>query len=185
MHISSTEDRDVIELNILRDIDVNQSVKGELIAQIRQRFKPTFIKIRAEFDIECYSYEGINAIIASLLAGERCGNATAGVRSVKIKLLTSPTYIMTTLASENDLGISTLNRCLETIRTNIISRGGSFMLRMSPRALTQHEEGCFDLALKRLVDEETHRQDLRHEDDNGDDNIASASGSESSTSDDS
>jgi translation initiation factor 2 subunit 1 len=46
--------------------------KNSLLHVIRQRLMPKPVKIRCDFELMCYSADGIEAIKASLRAGEAC-----------------------------------------------------------------------------------------------------------------
>lgn len=45
-------------------------VREELISNIRRRLTPQAVKLRADIEVTCFSYDGIDAIIAALKAGE-------------------------------------------------------------------------------------------------------------------
>ena len=44
-------------------------IKRELISNIKKRLTPQPVKIRADIEVTCYGYEGIEAIKAALTAG--------------------------------------------------------------------------------------------------------------------
>ena len=51
---------------------VNEEEKEALMANIRHRLTPHPVKIRADIEVSCYSYEGIDAVKAALKAGLGC-----------------------------------------------------------------------------------------------------------------
>lgn len=52
-------------------IDINPEVKSVLDVEIKRRLAPNEAKIRADFEMTCYSYEGIEGIKKALKAGEK------------------------------------------------------------------------------------------------------------------
>lgn len=55
---------------MLSDLDLPQDLYNDLLANIRRRMTPQAMKIRADIEVTCFGYEGIDAIKAALLAGE-------------------------------------------------------------------------------------------------------------------
>jgi len=45
-------------------------MRDELLANIQRRLTPQAVKIRADIELTCFSYDGIDGIIAALKAGE-------------------------------------------------------------------------------------------------------------------
>jgi len=50
-------------------LEVDEEIKKELFEEIKKRLAPKPVPIRADFDITCFSYDGISAIKKALLAG--------------------------------------------------------------------------------------------------------------------
>lgn len=55
--------------SILDACDIDQKTKDMLLQDIRHRLMPQAAKIRADFEVSCFAYEGINAIRRALHAG--------------------------------------------------------------------------------------------------------------------
>merc|ERR1712070_772597 len=62
------------EDEVFEGTECSQEVRDILMAQIKRRLSPTAVKIRADFEVTCFSYEGIDAIKAALFAGEAAGS---------------------------------------------------------------------------------------------------------------
>ena len=73
-----------------RDIDVPQALKDELKMYIRRRLAPQPIKIRADIEVSCFTYEGIEAIREALFAGMALGKEHS---QIKCKLIAPPMYV--------------------------------------------------------------------------------------------
>jgi len=134
--------------NIFKDLDVDEEVKGALITYIKRRLAPQPVKIRADIEVTCFTYEGIDAIKAALSEGEEKGQADA---PIKIKLIAPPMYVMTTMTLDKDLGIETMNLAIETIASSIKAKGGSLDVKMAPKAVTLREETELQAMLERLA----------------------------------
>ena len=52
-------------------VNKTQEIKNLLLIEIRRRLSPSILKIKAEFELSCLNYEGIETIRASLLEGEK------------------------------------------------------------------------------------------------------------------
>ena len=66
-------------------------------------------QVRADFEVTCFSYEGIDAIKAALFAGEAAGS-TPDV-PVHIRLIAPPVYVMTAASMDKQQALPTLPAC--------------------------------------------------------------------------
>ena len=138
--------------------DVSETIKNTLLSNIRRRMAPQPTKIRADVDVICYGYEGIDAVKTAL----RCGLAVSTPdMPVKINLIAPPLYVMTTMSLEKDLGVEVLRRACEAVRENIVSAGGSFHYQSEPRAVTESD----DKALAQMLQDLEKKQTLKDGDD--------------------
>lgn len=64
---------------------------------------------------------GIDAIKEALLTGE--ADASVKEAQVKIRLIAPPMYVLTTTTLDKDLGIATLNNCIDIITRLITAQG--------------------------------------------------------------
>jgi translation initiation factor 2 subunit 1 len=47
-------------------------VKEKLLEDIKKKLTPQAVKIRADIEVSCFAYEGIEAVKAALVAGKNC-----------------------------------------------------------------------------------------------------------------
>lgn len=106
--------------DIFADLEVDEDVKSALITYIKRRLAPQPVKIRADIEVTCFTYEGIDAIKEALAEGEARGTAEA---PVKIKLIAPPMYVMTSMTLDKDLGIEAMNNAIEAIAACIKAKG--------------------------------------------------------------
>jgi translation initiation factor 2 subunit 1 len=57
---------------VLGELGLAEDLKLELLTNIKRRLTPQAMKIRADIEVTCFGYEGIDAIKAALRAGEAC-----------------------------------------------------------------------------------------------------------------
>lgn len=48
--------------SVLDECDISADVKEKLLEDIRKRLTPSAVKIRADIEVSCFGYEGINAV---------------------------------------------------------------------------------------------------------------------------
>lgn len=130
------------------EIDIDQATKEMIVAYVKRRLAPQPVKIRADIEVTCFTYEGIDAIKEALLAGEARGSTEVPVR---IKLIAPPMYVMTSMTLDKDLGVETLNAAIETIKASIQAHGGGLDVKMAPKAVTLREETELQAMLERLA----------------------------------
>ena len=51
-------------------MDISAVIKNDLLTYIKRRLAPQPVKIRADIEVTCFTYEGIDAIKAALGEGE-------------------------------------------------------------------------------------------------------------------
>lgn len=116
MTFSEAEDH----ADIFEGLDVDEDIKTALVTYIKRRLAPQPVKIRADIEVTCFTYEGIDAIKAALTEGEEKGNNDC---PVKIKLIAPPMYVMTCMTLDKELGIETMNQSIEAITAVIKAKG--------------------------------------------------------------
>ncbi len=75
----------------------------ELTEYIASRLTPQPIKVRADVEVTCFGYDGIDAIKTALKAAEQ-----AAEDSVKVRLVAPPLYVMTCQTGQKSQGIQLL-----------------------------------------------------------------------------
>eukprot|EP01105_Mastigella_eilhardi_P002902 TRINITY_DN1374_c1_g1_i1.p1 TRINITY_DN1374_c1_g1~~TRINITY_DN1374_c1_g1_i1.p1 ORF type:complete len:380 (-),score=144.23 TRINITY_DN1374_c1_g1_i1:197-1243(-) len=127
------------ELNIPADI------LSDLTKLIARRLTPLPVKARADVDVTCFEYEGIDAIKAALRAGEACSTQET---PIQIKLLAPPTFVMFTTALEKQAALNELGAAIDKIREEITQRKGELVVRNPPRVISEREESELAKELK-------------------------------------
>lgn len=124
---------------------ISQEIHLDLINQISRKLTPNPVKIRADIEVTCFSYDGIDAIKAALKAGE---SASTEEVPVKIKLVAAPLFVLTSLSLDKAKAIELMNQYIERIRASMVAAGGSLTVKMAPKAVTETD----DAELLRLME---------------------------------
>ena len=86
----------ITDPSVFDSVDVpSKDVLEELKLYISRRLTPQAINIRADVDVSCFSYEGIDAIKEALKAAE---SVSTSQMQVKAKLVAAPLYFITVQA---------------------------------------------------------------------------------------
>jgi len=108
-----------------------------LTATIARRLTPQAIKLRADIELTCYTPSGIDAIKKALKAGEKQSNDTV---PIKAKLVAPPLYVLSTNATDKFAAVDRLEKAIESIQSAIEDLGGSLVVKMKPKAISESEE---------------------------------------------
>lgn len=106
--------------DIFEGLNVDEDTKKAVVTYVKRRLAPQPVKIRADIEVTCFTYEGIDAIKEALLEGESLSVSEA---PVKIKLIAPPMYVMTTMTLDKEIGVATLNKAIEAIAVLIRAKG--------------------------------------------------------------
>ncbi|KAH9837859.1 eukaryotic translation initiation factor 2 subunit alpha [Rhodofomes roseus] len=116
---------------------VPENVKSILLSTIARRLTPQPIKLRADIELTCYTPAGIDAIKKALRAGEKESNEAV---PIKAKLVAPPLYVLSTNATDKYAAVDRLERAIESIQSTIEDSGGSLVVKMKPKAISETEE---------------------------------------------
>ncbi|VDK31681.1 unnamed protein product [Taenia asiatica] len=135
--------------SILDACDIDEKTKEMLLQDIRHRLMPQAVKLRADFEVSCFAYEGIDAVRRALHAGLALSTDDL---PIKINLIAPPLYVLTTQTLEWNEGLVQLEKVLEAIKNSIEEQEGSFKLQQKPRVVSDTEEADFQRQLEELED---------------------------------
>jgi len=137
---------------VLDQYDINPVVKSTLIKIIARRMCPQPVKIRADLEVTCFSYEGIEAIKAALKAGE--AHSVEGV-PIRIKLVAPPLFVMLASSLDRKQGISCLEAAIESVKKAIKERGGEVNVKAAPRAVTEEDNRALAILMETFEKQNT------------------------------
>jgi len=90
----------------------NDVVKQELQSYIGKRLTPQPTKVRADVEVTCFGYEGIDAVKAALRKAE---DKNTPETQVKVKLVSPPLYVLTSQCLDKTHGLETLEEAIKDI----------------------------------------------------------------------
>lgn len=120
-------------------------VLKDLLSQISRRLTPQAIKIRADVEVTCFGYEGIDAIKTALRAAQ---NVNTEENKVEVKLVAAPLFVVLTNALDKTIGIKLLEDAIAEIQKSIKAQGGNLVVKTSPRAQSEQD----DLELQKMME---------------------------------
>lgn len=131
---------------VWKDIEFpSEAVRGELTSYISKRLTPQPTKIRADVEVICFGYEGIDAVKTALRKAEAHNTSDT---QVKVKLVSPPLYVLTCQTLDKTVGIKVLEDAIEEVSATIQAAGGECKVRMAPKAVTEND----DAELQKLMD---------------------------------
>ncbi|KAI0189233.1 translation initiation factor 2, alpha subunit [Astrocystis sublimbata] len=112
-------------------------VAEELKSYIGKRLTPQPTKVRADIEVTCFAYEGIDAIKTALRTAEAHNTEE---NQVKVRLVSPPLYVLTSMCLDKSVGIARLEEAIVEVRNSITSAGGQLVVKMEPKAVTDSDD---------------------------------------------
>lgn len=128
----------------------NDVVKNELLSYISKRLTPQPTKVRADVEVTCFGYEGIDAVKNALRAAEARNTKDT---QVKVKLVSPPLYVLTSQCLEKHIGIEVLEAAIKDIEENILAAGGGCVVKMAPKAVTESDDAELQALMEKRAKE--------------------------------
>ena len=108
------------------------------------------MKIRADIEVTCFSYAGIDAIRRALKAGEAVGTESI---PIKIKLVAPPLYVMLSNATDKNGAIETLEQAITVIEKTIRKDQGECNVKLRPKAVSETDDLELNALMERVARE--------------------------------
>lgn len=139
----------------------NDAVAEEIKSYIGKRLTPQPTKVRADVEVTCFGYEGIDAVKNALRTAEA---KNTDDNLVKVKLVSPPLYVLTSTCLDKHVGIKRLEEAIVDIKKNIEAAGGSLIVKMDPKAVTESD----DAELQALME----KRERENEEISGDEDVS-------------
>lgn len=108
---------------------------------------PQPLKIRADVELTCFQYDGIERIKEAIRAAEACSTEEC---PVKMKLVAPPLYVLTTQTLDKSKGIEVLNVACEACQKCIESGKGKLVVKEAARAVSERDDRLLAEKLEQL-----------------------------------
>ncbi|KAJ5155950.1 eukaryotic translation initiation factor 2 alpha subunit [Penicillium capsulatum] len=115
----------------------SEAVKKEVQHYISKKLTPQPTKVRADIEVTCFGYEGIDAVKDALRTAEAENTPD---NQIKVKLVAPPLYVLTSQCLDKNVGIQMLESAIERIGANIKNANGNCIVKMAPKAVTEHDD---------------------------------------------
>jgi len=149
----------VTDPSLLDECGLDEHTKEVLVENIHRKLTQQNVKIRADFECSCFTYEGIDAVKEALRAGISIGTEEI---PIKINLIAPPVYVMTCSTPEKAEGVALLQKGCEVVEETIKKVGGTFAIQMAPKVVTATDE---DELAARIRKAEEENQEVDGDDD--------------------
>ena len=151
--------------SILDGLKVEENIKEELMKILKEKLVPQPLKIRADFKLTCYTFEGIEAIKEALMNGEKKGTEKI---PIKFTILGSPLYECSLTAINKEEGINLMNQALEEVKNSIKAKNGNYLLETKPMVLGEDEKSLAEQLneAKNKKKEDQEEEEEENEEDN-------------------
>ena len=98
---------------VLDELDIDGDTKETLLKIIKRRLTPQAVKVRADVEVLCYSYDGIDAVKAALKAGLELSTEDV---PIKINLIAPPLYVISVTLFNEEKGVAAVKAAMEAIK---------------------------------------------------------------------
>lgn len=169
--------------SILNECNLDEVTKEKLLTHIKRRLMPQTVKVRADIEVGCCTYEGIDAVKNALRAGIACSTEDM---PIKINLIAPPGYVVTAQTMDRDKGLEKLNEALKKIEDSIKAAGGMFTIQQAPKVVTDVDDAELARRLEKLDqenqevagddDEDEYENENGQDDEDGEDGDAGDEG---------
>eukprot|EP00798_Chlamydomonas_sp_ICE-L_P023750 gene23750-9307_t len=122
-------------------------VRDGLMKNIKRRLTPQPIKIRADLELTCFAYDGIEHIKTAMRAAEAQGDED---RIVKMKLVAPPLYVLTTSTLDKNKGVDIVLAATEACQKSIEAAKGKLVVKAGARAVSAYDDKLFNEKMEQL-----------------------------------
>ncbi|VDK48860.1 unnamed protein product [Gongylonema pulchrum] len=70
----------ITDPSVLDECDIAAEVREKLLEDIRKKLTPQAVKIRADIEVSCFSYDGIGAVKEALIKGQKCSTSEMPIK---------------------------------------------------------------------------------------------------------
>ena len=145
---------------LLEKMKIDQKFKDELVKILKEKLVTQPVKIRADFKLTCYTFDGINAIKEALLSGEKKGTEKI---PIKFTMIGSPLYECSLTTVNKKEGYDLMNQALEEVKKCIKAKNGSYLLETSPMVVGDDEKSLSEQLREESKEEEEENEDENQE----------------------
>lgn len=114
--------------SVFNPLNLDPSILADLQSVIARRLTPKPVKIRADVEVKCFAYQGIESIRKALKAGEALSTEEI---PIKIRLVAPPLYVISTTSTDKTAALGLMERCVDVIGETVKEEGGDMVVKMN------------------------------------------------------
>lgn len=118
--------------DIFEGLEVPEELTKLLLDNIQKKLKTQPFKLRADLEVTCFKYDGIDAIKAALRKGEQSNPDM----QIKIKIVAPPLYVMNATSLDKNKGVEALESAIQIIKAAIEEKNGEIRVKNKPRVVS-------------------------------------------------
>jgi translation initiation factor 2 subunit 1 len=145
-------------------------LRAMMLEDIAKRLTPTAIRMRADIEVTCFQYEGVNAIKRALLKGVALGSEEV---PIKIKLVAPPLYVMLCSSLDKAVGVKLLQDAIEVMQAEIRAAKGELQVKMAPKAVDERDDKLLS-SLMSTLEQQNQEIDGDADEEDADEGMGSA-----------
>ena len=135
--------------SVLDELNLVPKEKEILLKNIKRRLTPQAMKIRADVEVSCYAYEGVDAVKRALKKGLECSTEE---HAIKINLIAPPLYVITTQSLDKGVGLEAVQKAMDVIKQSIKEADGNFNVKMAAKVVSELDDAELQKELEKLAD---------------------------------
>jgi translation initiation factor 2 subunit 1 len=160
--------------SIFKGMDMTEAELTELTSFVKLKMAPQPLRIRADIQVTCVAFEGVEAIRAALLTAESFGDDKV---PIKVQLIAPPLYLILATTLDKVSGMERMNAAVASVKAEIEKRGGQLVVKMAPTVMSSRD----DTELQRMLAElEFANAEISGDEDSDEDSESSGSDGEGS-----
>ncbi|KAJ9460459.1 Eukaryotic translation initiation factor 2 subunit alpha [Diplonema papillatum] len=145
---------------VFEPLNLEPELQELLVRDISQRLKVQPYRIRADVEVTCFAYEGVDAVKAVLLEGQKMGTEDS---PLKITLVAPPSYVLRISSPDKDEGCELMNNAIEKMTELILAKGGALKVCKPPRVVSDEEKKAEEEGGEGEEDEEDEESEEEEE----------------------
>lgn len=122
---------------IIGPLNLPEKVKSAFKKELSKKFTPPEVKIKATFEVSCFTRRGVEDIKEALAEGKKL---TQDDLTLEVNLISSPLYVIQTLAKNKMKGVELVKKGLEVIQKAVEKRNGTFKIEEQPSVIGEKEK---------------------------------------------
>jgi len=150
--------------DVFSKVKILDEHKKALLEILSKKMIAQTVKIRADFKLTCFTYEGIDAIKFALAQGEKLSTQEI---PLKLKIIGAPVYEISSVTVKQTEGLALVNKALKAVENAIRSKEGNFLLDNQPKVYGDNAGKEIEEQIKKLKEKDEDASDIEEDHDEG------------------